>query len=101
MTCHRGTLLVACGVLLSRFGCTARDVDFSTIQKPARAAELSAFDVFVGEWDWDAEVVNAVDPHPCFGSVVSKYLPSSSDMPAFVSLVPQPIFAMPKSIIFA
>ena len=61
MTCHRGTLLVACGVLLSSFGCTAKDVDFSTIQKPARAAELSAFDVFVGEWDWDAEVVNAVD----------------------------------------
>ncbi len=40
-------------------GCTARNVDFSTIERPDRAAELSAYDVFVGEWDWKAEVVNA------------------------------------------
>ena len=33
-----------------------------------------------------SEVVNAVDPHPCFGSLVSKFRPSSNDMPAFVSL---------------
>jgi hypothetical protein len=33
-----------------------------------------------------SEVVNAVDPHPCFGSVVSKYRPSSNGMPTFVSL---------------
>lgn len=58
---HRGNMFVACGVLLTSFGCTAKVVDFSSIQRPARAAELSAFDVFVGEWDWDAEVVNAVD----------------------------------------
>lgn len=33
-----------------------------------------------------SEVVNVVDPHPCFGSVVSKFRPSSNGMPTFVSL---------------
>lgn len=33
-----------------------------------------------------SEVVNAVDPHPCFGSVVSKYRGGQNGMPGFVSL---------------
>lgn len=40
-------------------GCGAPTVDFSTIQRPARAAELDAYDVFVGTWKWDAKVLNA------------------------------------------
>jgi len=39
-------------------GCAAPKVDFSTIQRPARAAELDAYDVFVGSWNWTAEIVN-------------------------------------------
>ena len=33
-----------------------------------------------------SEVVNRVDPHPCFGSVVSKYRGGRNGMPGFVSL---------------
>lgn len=33
-----------------------------------------------------SEVVNAVNLHPCFGSVVSKYRGSQNGMPGFVSL---------------
>lgn len=33
-----------------------------------------------------SEVVNAVDPHPSFGSVVSKYRGGNNGMPGFVSL---------------
>ena len=45
------------GGLLS--GCAVRDVDFSKIERPPRAAELAAYDVFVGSWDWTAKVHNA------------------------------------------
>lgn len=57
----RQAMIVSLGAVLMSFGCTARNVDFSTMQKPDRASELSAFDVFVGEWDWKATVVNATD----------------------------------------
>ncbi len=40
-------------------GCQAPTIDFSTIQRPARAVELDAYDVFVGTWKWDATVLNA------------------------------------------
>ena len=40
-------------------GCAAPKVDFSTIERPARAAELDAYDVFVGSWDWQAKLINA------------------------------------------
>ena len=40
-------------------GCTARNVDFSQIKQPARAPELDAYNAFVGDWNWTAEVVNA------------------------------------------
>lgn len=33
-----------------------------------------------------SEVVNSVDPHPCFGSVVSRFRPHVNGMPGFVSL---------------
>ncbi len=33
-----------------------------------------------------SEVVNRVDPHPSFGSVVSRYRPNRNGMPGFVSL---------------
>lgn len=44
-------------------GCTAKSVDFSTINRPERAPEMSNFDVFVGSWDWTAEMTNADDSH--------------------------------------
>ena len=42
-------------------GCGAPKVDFSTIERPPRAAELEAYDVFVGSWDWEAEMLNAAE----------------------------------------
>ena len=61
----RAGLLMVTGALLLA-GCAARDVDFSTITQPARAAELDAFDVFVGSWTWEAEVVNATGEGKCW-----------------------------------
>lgn len=49
-------LLIGC-VPLS--GCTARNVDFSDFAKPPRPEALNAYDVFVGKWDWKAEMENA------------------------------------------
>lgn len=43
-------------------GCSAPKVDFSKIQRPEKASQMDAFDVFVGQWDWQAEVVNAEGP---------------------------------------
>ena len=43
-------------------GCTDQKVDFSTIQRPERVAELDAYNVFVGKWNWEAELVNADEP---------------------------------------
>jgi len=40
-------------------GCSEQSVDFSRIQAPSRAAELNAYEVFVGEWDWEATVDRA------------------------------------------
>ncbi|MFQ5489096.1 MAG: DUF1579 family protein [Phycisphaerae bacterium] len=40
-------------------GCAAPKVDFSQIQRPERAPELRAYDVFVGNWDFKAEMLNA------------------------------------------
>ncbi|MFH0982492.1 MAG: hypothetical protein V2A79_13280 [Planctomycetota bacterium] len=40
-------------------GCTSPKVDFSTIKQPARAAELDKFKIFVGDWTWEADVINA------------------------------------------
>jgi len=57
------TIVLAAGVAgLLLAGCGAPTVDFSTIERPARAAELDAYDVFVGAWDWEAEMLNAKGP---------------------------------------
>ncbi len=40
-------------------GCGAPKVDLSALERPPRASELDAYDVFVGLWDWNAEVLNA------------------------------------------
>ena len=44
-------------------GCAASNVDFSDIARPARAPELGAYNVFVGSWDWKAEMLNGDDAH--------------------------------------
>lgn len=46
-----------CGWALA--GCAAPKVDFASIQRPTRANELNAYNVFVGQWDWEAEMLNA------------------------------------------
>lgn len=38
-------------------GCTVRNVDVGSFSRPDRPAELSAYDVFVGDWDWEAKTV--------------------------------------------
>lgn len=40
-------------------GCAAKQVDFSRIKPPQRPSELDAYDVFVGSWTWEAEMLNA------------------------------------------
>lgn len=57
----QGRLFAAFGFLptILLVGCSDRTVDFSALERPERAAELAAFDVFVGEWTWEAEVLNA------------------------------------------
>lgn len=52
----RAALVVLAGALV---GCNAVKVDFAKISRPARAAELDAYNVFVGTWDWEAWVENA------------------------------------------
>jgi len=49
------------GVLVA--GCAAPKVDFAKIERPQRTAELDAYDVFVGSWTWEAEMLNAEDAH--------------------------------------
>ena len=43
-------------------GCAAPTVDFATIERPARPAELEAYNVFAGTWNWEAEMLNAEGP---------------------------------------
>lgn len=47
---------------LAATGCAASKVDFAQIQRPPRAPELDAYNVFVGSWDWQAEMLNADGP---------------------------------------
>ena len=63
MSIARKTFAVAVPlVALLAAGCAApKTIDFCEIERPARPAELDAYDVFVGSWDWKAEMVNAVD----------------------------------------
>ena len=43
-------------------GCAAPKVDFAKIKQPSRAAELDVYNVFVGKWKWEAEMLNAEGP---------------------------------------
>ena len=54
-------LAVPAAALLAA-GCGAPKVDFSTIERPPRAAELDAYNVFVGTWNWEAQMLNAEGP---------------------------------------
>ncbi len=44
-------------------GCAPRNVDFTRIKRPPRAEQLDAYDIFVGSWDWEAEMLNAEGPN--------------------------------------
>ncbi|MFQ5590325.1 MAG: hypothetical protein ACE5HE_04090 [Phycisphaerae bacterium] len=50
-------VLALAGVVEFAAGCAASRVDFASIERPARSAMLDAYDVFVGSWSWDAEMV--------------------------------------------
>ncbi len=50
-----------CGLFVA--GCAAPTVDFAKINRPDRPDELKAYDVFVGSWTWEAEMLNAEAPH--------------------------------------
>ena len=50
---------VLAGVVVLMAGCAAPTVDFSQIERPSRPAELDHYNVFEGNWIWEAEVVNA------------------------------------------
>ncbi len=39
--------------------CAAPKVDFGKIQRPDQPSELKVYDVFVGHWDFKAELINA------------------------------------------
>ncbi len=45
--------------VVSGLGCTARNVDLSQIDRPPRSAKLDAYEVFVGSWNWEAQMLNA------------------------------------------
>ena len=61
-TARRIAVLAVPMAALLASGCGTPTVDFTSIERPARAAELEAYDVFVGEWTWAAEMVNADPP---------------------------------------
>ena len=54
-----GVVLPVAAVLT---GCAAPKIDFAHIHRPPRAAELDAYDVFVGSWTWTAEMANVDGP---------------------------------------
>lgn len=54
--------VMGCVTVLLAGGCAVARVDFSGMERPPRAAELDAYDVFVGSWTWEAEMLNAQEP---------------------------------------
>jgi hypothetical protein len=62
MTTFRNARLIGVVGFAAACGCTARNVDFSSIQRPDRSDRLAAYDVFVGSWTWEAEMLNAAEP---------------------------------------
>ena len=59
---RKAVALVALLAVASASGCAAPKVDFAGIERPARAAEMDAYKTFVGDWNWEAEVLNADEP---------------------------------------
>ncbi len=55
-TCLGGLIVMATCV-----GCGEKNIDLSTMHRPDRAAALDAYDVFVGDWTWEAQMLNATD----------------------------------------
>jgi len=57
----RHTISAFClfGFGFSLLGCAAPRVDFSTIKRPDPPAQLSKYQVFVGQWNWEAVMLNA------------------------------------------
>ncbi len=56
-----GAGVVALAAAMSA-GCMVKNIDLSRIAQPERAAALDAYDVFVGEWSWEAAVQNTDGP---------------------------------------
>jgi len=54
-------------------GCVVRNVDFSDIRQPARAAQLDAYEVFVGSWDWEAKMIDASKGHESWSGMARWY----------------------------
>ena len=52
--------LVALSFLVSA-GCATMKIDLASFEKPPRPGELDAFNVFIGNWTWEALVDNATD----------------------------------------
>ncbi len=60
MTVTRGlSSLFVSFLFIGLGGCTVSNISFSGIDRPQRASDLDAYDVFVGKWVWDAEMINA------------------------------------------
>lgn len=57
----RSVALIALVAVVAGSGCAPK-IDFAALERPARAAELDAYDVFVGTWNWEAEVLNSDAP---------------------------------------
>lgn len=57
-TAKLSMLVIPIAALLMQ-GCAAKKIDFANIQSPPRAAELDAYNVFIGSWDWNAEMVTS------------------------------------------
>lgn len=54
-------LLLGAGMIFLA-GCSAKKIDLGNINRPQRSGELDAYQIFVGEWKWEAELLNAEGP---------------------------------------
>jgi len=55
---RRAALVLAlAGAVELAGGCAASNFDFSTLERPQRAAEMDAYQAFVGKWTWEAKMV--------------------------------------------
>jgi len=59
----REVRLVVVGMtVLLVHGCAVPKVNLANVKQPPRSVELDAYDVFVGSWTWEAEMLNADEP---------------------------------------